>query len=119
MQEILRKKIYNVLYDYVGKNDEDFYVAFSMLPILIPEEQNEVIRHTLEKIRKHKKELKKMLEEMLINFPKMPINVTGLFIHPIKVLKADEEFFELVLEEIKKNSQIEPDNYKSKEGGEK
>jgi len=117
--EILRNKIYNVLYNYMGKNDEDFYVAFSMFPILIPEEQIEVICHSLEIIRKLRNELEMMLEDMLSNFQKMPINVTGLFIHPIKVLKADEEFFEIVLDEIKKGGQISPDDYKPKEVEEK
>ncbi|MEJ2295111.1 MAG: PadR family transcriptional regulator, partial [Candidatus Lokiarchaeota archaeon] len=37
--EVLRSKVYDVLYNYIGKKDEDFYVAFSMFPILIPEEQ--------------------------------------------------------------------------------
>ncbi|MFX0042830.1 MAG: PadR family transcriptional regulator, partial [Candidatus Hodarchaeota archaeon] len=28
--KVLRNKVYEVLYNYSGKNDEDFYVAFSM-----------------------------------------------------------------------------------------
>ena len=53
-----------------------------------------------------------MLEESLAEFPKMPINVTGLFIHPIKILQADVEFLELVLEEIKKGEEdIGPEAY--------
>ncbi|MFX1411077.1 MAG: PadR family transcriptional regulator, partial [Promethearchaeota archaeon] len=95
--EVLRNKVYEVLYNYSGKNDEDFYVAFSMFPILIPEEQIEVFSHSLESIKIHRKGLEKMLDEMLSNFSKMPINVTGLFIHPIKILEADEKFFEMVL----------------------
>ena len=43
-----------------------------------------------------------MLEERLTEYPKMPINVTGLFIHPIKILQADIDFLELVLEKINK-----------------
>ncbi len=110
--EILRKKVYEVLYNYSGENDRDFYVAFSMFPILILEEQIEVFTHSLEIIRTHRKELKKMLEEMLEGFVQMPINVTGLFIHPIEVLKADEKFFEIVIEEIKKfEGKIGPDDY--------
>lgn len=99
--EVLRNKVYEVLYNYIGKKDEDFYVAFSMFPILIPEEQIEVFSHSLEVIKNHKQELEKMLADMLTNFPKMPINVTGLFSHPIKVLEADMEFFHIVLENIK------------------
>ena len=111
--EVLRNKVYEVLYNYSGKNDEDFYVAFSMFPILIPEEQIEVFTHSLESIKIHRKGLEKMLDEMLSNFSKMPINVTGLFIHPIKILEADEKFFEMVLSEIKKvGGQIDPDDYK-------
>ncbi|MFW9827823.1 MAG: PadR family transcriptional regulator [Candidatus Thorarchaeota archaeon] len=100
--EILKKKVYDVLYNYIGKMDEDFYVAFSMFPILSFEEQIEVFSHALEIIKIHRQELERMLEDMLSDFSKMPINVTGLFIHPIKILETDEEFFEMVIEEIKK-----------------
>lgn len=111
--EVLRNKVYEVLYNYYGKNDEDFYVAFSMFPILIAEEQIEVFTHSLENIRNHRKELEIMLNEMKTNFPKMPINVTGLFIHPIRILEADEKFFEMVLAEVKNEDlQISPDDYK-------
>lgn len=107
--DILKKKVYNVLNNYIGRNDEDFYVAFSMFPILNLEEQTGAIVNSIERIKKHKKELKVMLEESLVEFPKMPINVTGLFIHPIKILQVDIEFLELVLEEIKKRGgNIEP-----------
>ncbi|MFW9938463.1 MAG: PadR family transcriptional regulator [Candidatus Thorarchaeota archaeon] len=113
---ILKKKVYDVLYNYLGKNDEDFYVAFSMFPILSHKEQIEVFSHALNIINKHRMELNVMLDDMLINFPQMPINVTGLFLHPIKILKTDEEFFEMVLKKIKevkgKNNHTD---YKSKE----
>jgi hypothetical protein len=72
-----------------------------MFPILSFKEQIEVFSHSLETIKNHRKELEGMLNEMISNFPKMPINVTGLFIHPIKILRTDEEFFENVLKEIK------------------
>ncbi|MFX1386585.1 MAG: hypothetical protein ACFE9M_05150, partial [Promethearchaeota archaeon] len=76
------------------------------------EEQIEAFGHALEIIKTHRKELKNMLNEMLSNFSNMPINVTGLFIHPIKILEADEEFFEMVLEEIKKiEGNIDPNDY--------
>lgn len=113
---VLKKKVYDVLYNYLGKKDENFYVAFSMFPILSHKEQIEVFSHALNIINKHKVELKHMLDDMLTNFPKMPINVTGLFLHPINILKTDEEFFEMVLKEIKKvNGKIDPADYKSKE----
>lgn len=110
--EILRNNVYEVLYNYRGKKDEDFYVAFSMFPILISEEQIEVFTHSLESIRNHRRELKIMLDDMLTNFPRMPINVTGLFIHPIKILEADEKFFEMVLAEVKNGGlEVDPDDY--------
>ncbi|MFX1566852.1 MAG: PadR family transcriptional regulator [Promethearchaeota archaeon] len=110
--KILKKKVYDVLYNYIGKMDEDFYVAFSMFPILSLEEQIEAFNHAIEIIKTHRKELEKMLDEMLLNFSKMPINVTGLFIHPIKILEADEDFFEMVLDEVKKiEGKINPDDY--------
>ena len=99
---LLKNKVYEVLYNFKGKKDEDFYVAFSIFPILNFEEQVEAFTHSLENVKNHKKELEAMLNEMIINFPKMPINVTGLFIHPIKILETDEEFFEMVIDEIKK-----------------
>jgi len=99
--KILRNKVYNVLFDYYGRNDKDFYVAFSMFPILISEQQIEVFSHSLELIRKHKIELKSMLNQNLTKYPKIPLNVTGLFIHPIKILEIDEEFLEMVLNNIK------------------
>ena len=104
--DVLKTKIRDVLYNYMGKNDEDFYVAFSMFQILPPEEQIEVFSHSLEIIRVHRKGLDEMLNEMLKAYNGIPINVTGLFIHPIKILKADEDFLELVIEEIKKNNPI-------------
>lgn len=114
--KILRKRVYEVLYDYMGKKDEDFYVAFSMFPILIPKEQIEVFSHSLEKVKNHKRELEKMLDEMIEHFSQMPINVTGLFIHPIKILETDVEFFEMVLEQIKiDNYQLNLDAYEKKE----
>jgi len=104
--DVLKTKVHNVLYNYVGKSDEDFYVAFSMFQILLPEEQIEVFSHSLETIIVHRKGLDKMLNEMLKAYSGIPLNVTGLFIHPIKILKADEDFLELVIEEIKKNNPI-------------
>ena len=35
---VLKKKVYNVLDNYTGRNDEDFYVAFSMYPLLSQKE---------------------------------------------------------------------------------
>lgn len=111
--EILKKMVYEVLYNYKGKKDEDFYVAFSMFPILIPEEQIKVFSHSLEAIKNHKEELEKMLDDMLMNFPKMPINVTGLFLHPIKILQTDIDFFINVVESIKNDrNQFGLDSYK-------
>ena len=110
--DVLKKKVYEVLYNYIGKMDEDFYVAFSMFPILSFEEQIEAFSHALEIIKTHRKNLKSMLDEMLSNFSNMPINVTGLFIHPMKILEADEEFFEMVLDDIKKiEGKIGPNDY--------
>ena len=106
--KILKTKTYNVLREFIGKNDEDFYVAFSMLPMLTQEEQIETITNSLNMIRKNKKELEQMLNEN----SKMPLNVRGLFMHPIKILDMDIEFLEWVLEEIKEeNGQVDPKTY--------
>jgi DNA-binding PadR family transcriptional regulator len=110
--DVLKKKVYDVLYNYIGKMDEDFYVAFSMFPILSLEEQIEAFSHALKVIKTHRSELKNMLDDMLSNFSGIPINVTGLFTHPIKILETDEEFFEMVLNEVKKvEGNIGPDEY--------
>ncbi|MFX1389293.1 MAG: helix-turn-helix transcriptional regulator [Promethearchaeota archaeon] len=110
--DVLKNKVYDVIYNYIGKMDENFYVAFSMFPILSLEEQIEVFSHALNTIRTHRKELQDMLDGILVEFSKMPINVTGLFIHPIKILETDEEFFEMVLNEVKAfEKTIGPDDY--------
>ena len=95
--DILKSKIYQVLKEFVGRNDENFYVAFSMLPLLSQEQQVEAVSYSLSKIKKYKEEL----NNMLVNNLNYPLNVKGLFIHPIKILETDVEFLEWVLEELK------------------
>jgi DNA-binding PadR family transcriptional regulator len=107
-RKVLKKHIYEVLKEYMGKCDEDFYVAFSMLPTLSKEKQIDAISYSLTKMKKHIKELKAMLKDN----SEMPINVTGLFIHPIEVLKTDIEFLTWVLEQIKNGTgKSIPENY--------
>ncbi|MCK4687498.1 MAG: helix-turn-helix transcriptional regulator [Candidatus Lokiarchaeota archaeon] len=101
--EILRNKAYNVISEFIGKNDEDFYVAFSMLPILTKKQQIDAITKSLKKIKTHQRELEKMLEEI----SHMPLNVRGLFVHPIKILGTDIEFLEWALKEIQKGGEKE------------
>jgi len=96
--KILKNRVIKVLRDFVGKNDPDFYMAFSLIPLLSKEEQFEAISYSLEKIDENKKALEQMLEEN----SQMPLNVRGLFVHPIKVLETDIEFLNWVLEELKK-----------------
>ena len=106
--KFLIKKIYKVLNEFIGRNDPDFYMAFSMLPYLTEEEQVEVFTNSLNTIKKHKLELEKMLNEN----SKMPLNVRGLFIHPSKILQTDIEFLEMVLDEIKRGGgKIDPEAY--------
>ena len=97
---VLKSQIYRILNEFIGKNDQDFYMAFSMLPVLSQEEQIEAITNSLNSIRENKKEL----EQMLNKNSKMPLNVRGLFVHPIKILETDIEFLEWVLEEIKEEN---------------
>lgn len=106
--KVLKDKVLNVLKGYIGKNDEDFYVAFSMLPLLTNEQQIEVITSSINKIKHHKKEL----EEMLKDNSHTPLNVRGLFVHPIKILGIDIDFLNWVLEEIEKGGvNVEPEAY--------
>ena len=96
--EILKKKTYNVIKEFIGKNDENFYVAFSMLPILTKEKQIKAITNSINKIKININGLENMLTEN----SHMPLNVRGLFVHPIKILEIDIVFLNWVLEEIKK-----------------
>ena len=101
--KVLKEKVYNVIKGFTGKNEEDFYVAFSMLPLLSPEELIEAFSYSIEKMKKQKIELENMLK-VNHNFP---INVSGLFIHPIKILETDILFMEWVIEKINKEDDID------------
>lgn len=94
--KMLKEKVYNVIKGFIGKNDEDFYVAFSMLPLLSTEQMVEAFSCSIETMKRHKFELENMLK---VN-PNYPINVSGLFIHPIKILETDILFMEWVIEKI-------------------
>ena len=59
--KILIKKIFKTLNEFAGRNDEDYYVAFSMLPYLTQEQQMESFTNSLKSTKKHKKELEDML----------------------------------------------------------
>ncbi|MBY9020960.1 MAG: helix-turn-helix transcriptional regulator [Candidatus Lokiarchaeota archaeon] len=100
---VLKEKVYSVIKEFAGKNDEDFYVAFSMLPLLTKEQLIESFFYSIETMKKHKIELEKMLESNQ-NFP---INVSGLFIHPIKILETDILFLEWVIEKISKGDDFD------------
>ncbi|MBN1214949.1 MAG: PadR family transcriptional regulator [Candidatus Lokiarchaeota archaeon] len=104
----LKNKIRNVIYNYKGRNDEDFYVAFSMFPYLSEKEQLLSFSNALERTTIHKKELEDMLKLNRI----YPINVTGLFKHPIMVLQTNIEFLKWVIEEIKNGGgKFDPEAY--------
>ncbi|MEJ2250006.1 MAG: PadR family transcriptional regulator [Candidatus Lokiarchaeota archaeon] len=106
--QILKKQVYNTIREYYGRNDEEFYVAFSMLPILNKKQQIQSISLSIDKINNHISDLKKMLKEN----SKMPINVRGLFIHPIKVLQADLDFLGWALKEVKEGrGQVSLEDY--------
>jgi len=99
---ILKEKVYNVIKGFVGKNDEDFYVAFSMLPLLSTEQMIEAFSYSIEAMERNKFEL----ENMLKGNPNYPINVSGLFIHPIKILETDILFIEWVIEKINEGDEF-------------
>ena len=100
--KILKEKVYNVIKGFIGRNDEGFYVAFSMLPLLNTEEMIEALSYSIKTMKKHKLELENMLK---VN-PNFPINVSGLFIHPIKILETDILFMEWVIEKINGGDEI-------------
>ena len=95
--KVLKNKIFRTINEFIGRRDEDFYVAFSLLPILTPEEKVQAFQGSIQKIKKHKSEL----EEMLRENKKYPLNVVGLFKHPIMILETDIRFLEWVLSQIK------------------
>ena len=101
--KILKEKVYNVIKGFIGKNDEDFYVAFSMLPLLSTEQIIEALSYSIKTMKSHKLELESMLKVDL----KYPINVSGLFIHPIKILETDILFLEWVIEKISKGDEFD------------
>ncbi len=106
---ILKNRIYNTLKDYKGRNDPDFYIAFSMLPYLSKQEQLEVFSSSLTMIKTHKKELEDMLQSNI----NQPLNVRGLFIHPIMILQTDIEFLEQIIEEIQNGvDQVDSKDYR-------
>ncbi len=96
--EVLVYKIYTVLKNYIGRSDEDFYLAYSMFIYLPKEQRIEVFTNSLNKIKQHKEDLDKMLKEN----ENMPMTVTGLFKHPSMVLQTDIKFIEWVLDKIEK-----------------
>ena len=98
--KVLKEIVFRTINEYIGKNDEDFYVAFSLLPILPFEEQIQAFKGSILKIKKHKKELEEMLQEN----KKYPINVVGLFKHPIMLLETNIRYLEWVLSQIRLNS---------------
>ena len=109
---VLKKRIFEVLHNFMGKNDEEFYVAFSMLPLLDQEQQVEALNNSIKIIKKHIEELERMLKQNI----QLPLNVTGLFIHPIEILKTDIKFLKWVLEEIKKGKgKVSLNNYVGKQ----
>ena len=104
----LANKIYTVLNNYIGRGDEDFYLAYSMFNYLEKKERIEVFTNSLNKIKKHQKELEEMLEAV----KNTPMTVTGLFKHPMMILETDIEFLEWVLEKIKKgDDEFGPEAY--------
>lgn len=95
--KVLKTKVFNTINKYIGKNDEDFYVAFSMLPILATDDLIRALLNAFQNISKHKQEL----EQMLSKSQDYPLNVIGLFKHPIMILETDIKFLEWVLEKVK------------------
>ena len=71
---ILKKRVFDVLNNYIGRNDEDFYVAFSMYPLLTKDELIEAFSNSLNNIRSHRIELQSMLDENLTQFPNLTFN---------------------------------------------
>ena len=55
----------------------------------------------IKKMKNHKKDLESMLNE----YSELPLNVKGLFLHPIKILDTDIKFYEYIIKEIKNGGQ--------------
>ncbi|MFX0100990.1 MAG: PadR family transcriptional regulator [Candidatus Hodarchaeota archaeon] len=101
--KVLKHKIISVLSEFLGKNDEDFYVAYSNMYILKKDEIKTALSSSIEKLKVHIKELEEMLkiyEDRKLDMETLEIR--GLFVHPIMVMEKDIEFLEWVLDELNK-----------------
>jgi len=68
-----------------------------MLPILIENQHIKAFTSSVNKIKNYKKDLENMLNEYF----ELPLNLKGLFLHPIKISDSDIKFFEYIIKEIK------------------
>ena len=73
-----------------------------MLPLLNKKKLIEAFSYSIETMKKHKVDL----ENMLKGNRNFPINVSGLFIHPIKILETDILFIEWVIEKINEGDEF-------------
>lgn len=98
--KVLKGTVYNILYEYRGKRNEEYYVAFSLFTILSKEEQLGAFRNSLSNMTKNKRELENMQNQN----SNLPINVTGLFKHPIMILQANIEFLNEIIQIIEERN---------------
>jgi len=96
--KILKKRTFDVIYNFNDMYNQDFDMAFSMYPILSYKEQIKAFTSALNIVKEHKKSLKQTYDEDI----HWMVNVKGLFIRPIKIYEAHIDFFNWVLEEIEK-----------------
>jgi len=99
--KVLKKRTFDVIFNFNVMYDEDFDMAFSMYPILPYKEQIKVFKSALNIVIEHKKSLEQTYNEDI----HWMVNVKGLFIRPIKIYEAHIDFFNWVLEEIKKGEE--------------
>jgi DNA-binding PadR family transcriptional regulator len=101
---VLAEKVFVVLSNFQGRNDEneqvygdeDFYIAFSYIGILPKDRQIKALSLSIERMKKHILYMKDGLEKS----KQWPFFITGLFLHPMMILKTDIEFFTLILNKI-------------------
>ncbi|MHA1343407.1 MAG: PadR family transcriptional regulator, partial [Promethearchaeota archaeon] len=93
---ILKKKVFDTISNFNVRHDEDFDMAFSLFPILNHEEQVKAFTSALKNVKVNRKYLESIYNEKI----HCMLNVKGLFIRPIKIIEAHEDFFNWILKEI-------------------
>jgi DNA-binding PadR family transcriptional regulator len=99
-KKILKNQVYETLYNFKGRRDPDFDLAYAYMWILNDKEKKQAFQHSLDILKSDKNALEKIYDEN----KNREIYITGLFKRPIMLITTHEEFIKWVLEEIDKKN---------------